>query len=307
MEKKRLSSFGAEQIKAAREKREAEDRAKKKQYEQFLEAVQQQREQSGSKFIAAAKNGELFSATGNLCSWLYHHLKMLPLPPRESDIGIAERRFESGIFGEDQVERHIEAEVDQKRLVFSKAESEEDVGVQVVVHGSLTHSISGYRNRKGEIDLLIVSPWGVTAIEVKNVAGLVYTRGAEWFRDQYSKAGHLCRVGVPMNDRGGRSPVQQLNAPTDLLEEMLARHGHSRAIRRVVALAHPGCQIGDIDFDHNRVDMVANVARLDLVDFQLNRMTELYAGPLEADEIEQISALIQADFADFERSLAHRN
>jgi len=313
MKKIRLSSFAQDQLNAARVGRETELIAKKLQYDEIIAGVEAQREQAASKFINAAKNGQMFSAAGNLVSMIFHNVKMLPLPPSMSASGIAERCFEAGISGEAAVVRHIEAAMIGKqrkvtRTYFEDTDGDEVISEVVITPGEMTHSISGYRNRKGEIDVIAVTPWGIVAIEVKNLAGQVYTRGADWFRDTYSEAGYLCDEGIPIRDRGGRGPARQLDEPTALLEEMLMKSGFTHyPIQRVVVLAHERGDVGNIDFGHNRVDLVTHVAQLNLVEFlEMRNRDGRCMDCLDRHEIARVSSLIQADHARFAQSMARR-
>jgi len=77
--------------------------------------------------------------------------------------------------------------------------------------------LRGYRNRRGEIDHLLVGPGGLFAIEVKNINATVYVDGDRWRADKYDNYGNLVEQR-PIADRRGRSPSEQLNEPAGELE-----------------------------------------------------------------------------------------
>jgi nuclease-like protein len=104
--------------------------------------------------------------------------------------------------------------------------------------------LRGYHNRRGEIDLLLLGPRGLFAIEVKNQNGRVDCRGDQWWSTRYDKYGNPVEARREMADRRGRSPSVQLNEPASLLQDFLASRGHPVPIGRVVALVHPRSQLG---------------------------------------------------------------
>jgi Nuclease-related domain len=104
--------------------------------------------------------------------------------------------------------------------------------------------LRGYRNRRGEIDHVLLGPRGLFAIEVKNQNGRIDCHGDQWWSTRYDKYGNQVEARREMSDRRGRSPSVQLNEPATLLEGFLAARGHPVTIVRVVALVHPRSQLG---------------------------------------------------------------
>jgi hypothetical protein len=51
--------------------------------------------------------------------------------------------------------------------------------------------LRGYRNRRGEIDHLLLGPRGLFAIEVKNLNATVHVDGDRWRADKYDNYGNL--------------------------------------------------------------------------------------------------------------------
>src|ERR1700733_3662248 len=80
--------------------------------------------------------------------------------------------------------------------------------------------LRGYRNRRGEIDDLLLGPTGLFAIEVKNINATVHVDGDRWQGDKYDNYGNLVEQRL-IADRRGRSPSEQLNQPDDALRRFL--------------------------------------------------------------------------------------
>jgi hypothetical protein len=103
--------------------------------------------------------------------------------------------------------------------------------------------LRGYRNRRGEIDHLLLGPRGLFAIEVKNLNATVHIDGDRWQADKYDNYGNLVEQR-PIADRKGRSPSMQLNEPADALERFLHERGQPVTVHRVVILAHRRSRLG---------------------------------------------------------------
>jgi hypothetical protein len=107
-------------------------------------------------------------------------------------------------------------------------------------------AFQGYVNHAGETDLLLLGPTGFVAIEVKYINGIVHCNGAKWTRDKVDRYGNVVEHRVPIQDKGGRSPSEQVNAVADQLEAHLKRLGHPVSMRRAVLLAHENSRIGQV-------------------------------------------------------------
>jgi hypothetical protein len=103
--------------------------------------------------------------------------------------------------------------------------------------------LRGYRNRRGEIDHLLVGPGGLFAIEVKNVNATVHIDGDRWQADKYDNYGNLVEQRL-IEDRRGRSPSEQLNDSATELERFLHERGQPVAVQRVVVLTHRRSRLG---------------------------------------------------------------
>jgi len=103
--------------------------------------------------------------------------------------------------------------------------------------------LRGYRNRRGEIDHLLLGPRGLFAIEVKNQNATVDCIGDRWQATKYDKYGNLVGGRAEMTDARGRSPSEQLDEPASELEGFLGRFGHPVTISRIVVLTHPRARL----------------------------------------------------------------
>jgi hypothetical protein len=145
--------------------------------------------------------------------------------------------------------------------------------------------LRGYRNRRGEIDQLLLGPRGLFAIEVKNLNATVHVDGDRWRADKYDNYGNLVEQR-PVADRMGRSPSAQLNEPADDLERFLAERGQPAGIQRVVVLAHRRSALGRV----SNPTVLALASPGDLLTLIGNS-----AGRLDRGQRAAITALIRRD------------
>jgi hypothetical protein len=104
--------------------------------------------------------------------------------------------------------------------------------------------LRGYRNRRGEIDGLLLGPAGLFAYEVKYHNATVYITGDDWQSEKFDRYGNQVRDRTPMRDKGGRSPSEQLNEPVVMLTDWLRKRGHQVAAASVVLLVHERARVG---------------------------------------------------------------
>lgn len=119
-------------------------------------------------------------------------------------------------------------------------------------------AISGYKNPSGEIDVLLVCPDGVLAIEIKYVNGRVYCEEDRWWRDKSDKYGNVVERNLPIADKKGRGPSAQVNASASRLQRFLAERTPVTTVLRSVVLSHPQSTIGEL-----RLQTVDEIATLD--------------------------------------------
>jgi hypothetical protein len=175
-----------------------------------------------------------------------------------------EERIRAGIAGENLVAAELGRRLDDSWTLFR-----------------------GYRNRRGEIDDLLLGPRGLFAIEVKNLNATVHMDGDRWRADKYDRYGNLVEQRV-IADRLGRSPSVQLNEPADELARFLAGRGHPVTVQRAVILAHARSRLGTVRNPAVLAGTSAGYA-LDLVEASASR--------LDRGQCAAIADLIQRDHA----------
>jgi hypothetical protein len=147
--------------------------------------------------------------------------------------------------------------------------------------------LRGYKNRRGEIDHILLGPGGLVAIEVKHRNATVHCDGDDWWFDKYDRYGNLVERGQRISDRRGRSPSMQLNEPANELERFLRSRGHPVPVQRVVLLTHPRSRLGS-----NR-NLTVHVAT------STNRIIDLLkdsqAAPYARQELAELEHLIIRD------------
>jgi hypothetical protein len=157
-----------------------------------------------------------------------------------------------GVFAARRARRHppepphaTRSSADQQEILMAGIEGEQLVasGLGRVLDDEWT-LIRGYRNRRGEIDHLLLGPHGLIAIEGKHRNALVHCAGDHWWFTKFDNYGNAVERGE-MADSRGRSPSQQVNEPASQLEDFLRARGHPVAIQRVVLLTHPRSRLGN--------------------------------------------------------------
>jgi Nuclease-related domain len=104
----------------------------------------------------------------------------------------------------------------------------------------------GYRNRRGEIDGLLVGPGGLFAYEVKYHNATVHISGDDWQSEKFDRYGNQVSDRAPMTDKRGRSPSRQLSEPAAMLADWLGKRGYPVSVTPVVLLTHERARVGSI-------------------------------------------------------------
>lgn len=164
-----------------------------------------------------------------------------PRKPTKESFDEDDRIWQSGRDGEKQVEDFLLHQLNSDWTLFS-----------------------GYKNRKGEIDKILVGSEGIFAIEVKNINGHIYCDGDKWWKDKYDNYGNLVEWDKPIHDKNERSPSRQLNESADMLQLFLRRTFPSCKIFRIVVFTHKSSKIQDIT--NPTVNEVINIQNWNLRD-----------------------------------------
>jgi hypothetical protein len=146
--------------------------------------------------------------------------------------------------------------------------------------------IAGYSGRGGEIDRILIGPWGVYAFEIKGNRGVIHSDGSRWWVERYGKYGDL--MGAKELHR---APDAQLARAVKPLQCWLDRNGvDGVGIRKVVLFAAEDALIGRVQY--KEVDVVTTLRGLDLGNL-FNPGPE--GSRLSQQLCERIVILIQAD------------
>lgn len=147
--------------------------------------------------------------------------------------------------------------------------------------------ISGYMGRGGEIDRILVGPWGVYAFEVKGNRGTVYSDGQRWWVERRNHQNQLISA-KPL----ARAPDAQLNKAVKWLAEWLKRNKIDLPITRVVIFTASDARIGAVsDAD---ADVVTTLRELDF-GYLFDPLAK--GDPLTPKVCERIIGLIKRDHA----------
>jgi hypothetical protein len=150
----------------------------------------------------------------------------------------------------------------------------------------------GYRNRRGEIDGLLLGPGGLFAYEVKYHNATVHINGDNWQSEKFDRYGNQVSERAPMTDRRGRSPARQLSEPAAALADWLAKRGHPVEVTPVVLLTHERARIGSIR--HPTVDVETSTQAL-------LRLAQQAPSAVNAHQRAVIAQIIRDDHRHHER------
>lgn len=151
-------------------------------------------------------------------------------------------------------------------------------------------AFSGYRNRKGEVDLLVLGPDGLLGIEIKHVNGVIHGHGDIWTRDKIDRYGHLVERGVPLADRRGRGPSRQVNEACAVLREFLTRRQVTVPFLTAVVFTHERVRMGQIQSP--TVAFVGEAAQLDV-----RALLATQGAQLTPADVQRLARLIEQDHA----------
>lgn len=260
-----LSDHTADQSSSAAAKREADYKAAREKYEHAVAsrtAKGESLKQASIENWRARKYGawllSLFPRIG-------HALSGSPAPPRIAEASRDEVVWNAGGEGEQRVSDVLRRALNDEWVV-----------------------VSGYKNRGGEIDKILVGPSGALAIEIKFVNGRVSCDGDKWWRDKYDKYGNLVETNITIADKRGRSPSAQVNDATDRLQEFLLKRGLSFRIARAVVLSHPSSSIGQIQ--NQTVDLIATLDQL-----AGSKFSSSISGGIGGSDVQSVVALLRKD------------
>ena len=117
--------------------------------------------------------------------------------------------------------------------------------------------IAGYCGPSGEIDRILIGPWGIYAIEIKGNRGVIESDGQRWWAKRYGHHGDLLDIKTLP-----RAPDAQLCKAVTPLQRWLDKNGVEQRITTVVLFAAEDAHIGRMD--SACADVVTTLGTLDL-------------------------------------------
>ena len=145
---------------------------------------------------------------------------------------------------------------------------------------------TGYKNRKGEADAVMLGPNGLWVVEVKNRNAHVHIDGDEWTYVKYDNYRNQVDSGAAV-DGGGRSWGRQASEVAGALQSFLEGRDQRVSIRTAVMLVHPKASVGS----------AYNVG-VDLVETDPRKLVREMTSPaptLSQERLSAIDALIRRD------------
>jgi hypothetical protein len=236
-----LSDHPGDMLAEARREREAAGGKAGERYRRRLAAYQERIGQARERRDKARAERDLLSRLRwGLITW-WRRLARPPRPPGALAPSHGEEAIMGGIKGEQEV-----ADVLRGAL------------------GDAWALVKGYRNRRGEIDYLLLGPGGLFAIEVKYVNGTFAITRERWRYVRYDNYGNQVGEGF-LQDARRRPPNVQLAEPLAMLEQFLASRGQPTVMRPVVLLNHPKARVSESAADVGVEVLTSTAALRDLV------------------------------------------
>lgn len=276
-----LSDHTAEQQKLEGEGREQHHLVAMSAWQATVDARAQKVQQRWVALVEATHRLQPLEAITGLFRWAAAALTNAPRPPVLARPSDKEEKWAGGQLGEQRVRACLERMLGDGWVV-----------------------LAGYFNRGGEMDLLVVGPSAIVAVEVKYLNGVVHCCGQQWTRDKYDRFGNLVEQGLPVQDKKGRAPNRQINESADALEGFLTSRGQLVKVRRAVVLAHDASRLGEVT--DPGVDFIGALASND---FNSRLRTLLVGGADHTGagfDVEALVTLIQRDHAYHARRKAAR-
>lgn len=270
-----LSNFAGQTAEALRRQREQEYEQESEAHRMRLEAARQSRDRAWSEAKRFLSRLELLEAWR---SWRKSRqaekdaARILARMPVVRPASIEEEQARAG----DEAERRLDEFLSEAL-------------------GENWTLIAGYHGRGGEIDRILVGPWGVYAFEIKGNRGVFHSDGARWWVEKFDRCGKALETkALP------RSPDAQLVKAAGSLQRWLKRNGIDERITKVVLFTAEDACLGRIE--RSSSDWVATLRGLDL-----GRLFDPASrkGILGAATCKRVVRLILEDHAFWERQRQH--
>jgi len=255
-----LSDHTGDKVRQARQSREAMHAREREVHAGKIRHFEMDRRDLRQRARAAWKERRVGAFVLAAAYVMADALRRYPSAPRMAAASEQERIWEAGNEGEAQVLAMLTAQL-----------------------GPEWTALTGYKNHKGEGDLILVGPLGLLGLEIKNMSGVVSCQGDVWSRDKYDNYGNCVERNVLIKDRGGRSPAQQINEVCTALGAFLQKRNHHPTILTAVVLTHPKGRVGQIS--HPTVNFVGQVDSL--------RVSTLFQRCGSMDQVQDTDILVR--------------
>jgi len=231
-----LSNHAEERLRRLHGEREQRYQQARLQHQQELRSYDEQLAALHRTYHEAFRRVRLFQ--GASAWWRHRALQKHgdPPPPLQEGPTMEEQQWQAGAEGE-------------RRLATE---------LMATLPGAAWTLIKGYQNRKGEIDYLLIGPAGVLALECTHLTGTILCTQDRWVRQKYDPAGAPA-TQVPIVDRTGRSPSQQLNDSAAVLMDCLSRKGADCELTRAVILTHDNVRLGAVEASTVHIILLSKV------------------------------------------------
>lgn len=247
------------------------EQARRKTWEAQMEAYREKVATRDAKIEArrqqrreAWRNRRILAAIGHGIATLWEKATDWPVEPRMQGQTEREHIWKVGNQGETLVAKFFAGHLSDDWVLFH-----------------------GYHNPMGEIDQVLLGPGGLFTIEIKHINGEVHVHGDQWSRDKYDNYGNLVETGLPIRDRKGRSPSDQVSQSTQRMLSFIHKSLPEIRAWPIVVLSHERGSIGQV------VDPTVSVFRLhknNLADH-----VQQHQNLLDEQAREKLAALIQRD------------
>jgi len=233
-----LSDSAEEQLRRLRSEREQRYQQARLAYQRDLNAYDEHLSALATAYGPAFRRLRIFRAARTW--WEHRRLRKQgdPQPPEPEGPTLEEQKWQAGMEGEQRLRAELTSELP----------------------GSGWTLMKGYQNRRGEIDYLLIAPVGIMAFKCEHVAGTIICTKDRWVRQKYDRAGAPV-TQVPIVDRHGRSPSQQVNESADHLTEFLSQKGAAPVISKAVILTQSDVRLSTVEAPTVEIIMLKDVLR----------------------------------------------
>lgn len=234
-----LSDSVEEQLRRLRSEREERYQHARLAYQRELHEYDARLEKLATSYGPAFRRLRVFR--GTRAWWEHRKLRKQgdPQPPEPEGPTLEEQKWQAGIEGEQRLRAELAS----------------------MLSGSIWTLMRGYKNKGGEISHLLIGPVGIVALGCEHVAGTIVCTKDRWVRQKYDQSGAPV-TQVPIVNRAGKSPSQQINESVEHVRELLSEKGETCDITKAVILTHPDVRVDVVDAPTIQIVLLKDLGRL---------------------------------------------